>query len=475
MPVSNSSRLLRPISGAAKLLVFLTTIAAFVSLLALRIEKLISQPYPNTTDGYYYLHELRSYLATGRGYYTDHSPFFLLSTSMGRLFGIGDEQTLLDATAFTSLTILGLALALPLARRRLWWLLPAMFLLPWGSDVLYFRNYSFPRQALALALVMLGLSLSLPSQRKASRSLSSIVGATFLLVGAAMHSLAALVGIALVLSELRIRASSRLLIGLVAAGALLWYATAQEKELLGGMPPGIHFGWQAACIYLRCTSSERVEFFLQALSFLLFVIYLAHKPSEERTPAPPAIFGIVLLYVLFNCAVWDFRGGMAFRLATSSTWIIFFGWSLLLGHKDSPRYLPILFVIALSAGTAAWLKFEHNPYSRKRPWIEILAAHKQILTDWIPNDALVIAPHGSEFAVTYFLGKRATHDLSPRSGIPLFKLTRASLVARECISVESISGSTSFAASCINFGHDRAIYRVEDGENLSDNFSWKPE
>ena len=119
----------------------------------------IFQKQYNMTDAFYYLQEFRAQLAGG-AYYEKFSSFFFLLSLVGRLLHL-DEQALYIGASITSLLMLSFALAWTARREDTKWLLPALALIPWLSDLIFFRHFAFLREFFSLSLLFLACEMGL--------------------------------------------------------------------------------------------------------------------------------------------------------------------------------------------------------------------------------------------------------------------------------------------------------------------------
>ena len=110
-------------------------------------------PHPNATDAYFYLKEFQTWMRDGTGYYEQRSVFFFVTSAAGRLMGLTEEQLYFFVGVF-GLVLLSAGLGLFAAGRRTNWLVPIAMMLPWVSDLVFFRHFAFLRQSFSVGVAL---------------------------------------------------------------------------------------------------------------------------------------------------------------------------------------------------------------------------------------------------------------------------------------------------------------------------------
>ncbi len=395
-----------------KLLFCLASFLLFTVVVCDRLLWFATLEQPGSTDSYYYLQDFKHFLLHAKGYYSTTSPFLLVSGTLGYLLSLNELQ-LLFGVAIVSLGLLSLALCIPALRKGDSYLLPALASLPWVSDIVFYRAYAFARQSLALSLLVFALSLYYTrtnSRQTLIPSRADFVSILLGLLAASMHALAAamLAFSLLFLPMLKLRQRGFAL--LAAAVALSAYAHQTQKRLFTfqGLSPRRFF--DGACVDFHCSSFELAEYRVLTVG-LIFLVLLAWF---LRTPKHPFWYFSLITAVLFNLPIWHESSGLSWRLSLASAWPLLCGWSI------SPylfqKKLPVQIVSGLCF--ASYLLFAatlpHNRYRLVSPTIELLQRYSAKLQSVLPKDSFVLAPHGPQFAVTYYT-QRASAKKIPQS------------------------------------------------------------
>lgn len=379
---------------------------------------LASHRCPLDYDGFYYLQELTYRLNQGTGYYHGFSPFFRALTDLARLFDLTPATTL-NVWVWGSLLLLSVGFVLLIGRSGTWWWLsPALAVLVWLSDTLFYLHYGFLRQAGAFALLVTGLALfrSHPAQWAGTEVLNRAAGFVLIVIAAVFHLFAGLVGLLFVLFDKEM-GNWRWRIGtaLPLFAASVYFLIPKAGPLAAGLTIAAKPAWEAARLAGQITPFETAEFWIYAAAGAGLTAVGALKRSRS-----PLFWALVALFALMVLPVWSQEmGGFAYRLIRSAPWALFLALAVGLGDapadeaKDRRPFLPVLLVGVLAAVLMARLLLPASTRPIGPSMApETLERHGPLLKAWIPKGTFVQAPHGIQFRVTYFLGRPSARDLS---------------------------------------------------------------
>lgn len=372
----------------------LALVSLFIFFTIERFRWIWEKEYPIATDGFFYLLELRSYASDGTGTYTSYNPFFLALTGVQLALNCSPETTYNILVSFNIL-ILAVALGITASSSSLIvGLLINTALL--GSDTLFFRIYAFPQQALSMGLFVLGLSLlSLPRGNTRKRPILPLalllLSSVFHLTGAALTAIVGLVNVLLSRLPLLLRA----LVGMLGIGflaGLIWFADRPVfafsfTELLPGLPK--------TCDFTSCSAFEEFESWLYLITAsVLFV--------QARGNSLTLI--LLSTFFLLNVPIWTTEGHMAYRLALTSVWLLYIAAALASSLYPTARLTTSLWSLSL---LVSYFTLDHGTYKDPGIPAQILEQHASIVQRWISPQAVILAPHGTQFRLRYFWHREA--------------------------------------------------------------------
>ncbi|MCO6430510.1 MAG: hypothetical protein J5J00_06585 [Deltaproteobacteria bacterium] len=423
----------------------------------IRLSWLTHSSYPNNTDGFYYLTELREQITHGRSYFGESSPFFAITAFFAEALGQSEWEAYRGAglVALTLLSISFGAIALGKGASIVAALLP--MLLPWISDIIFFQSWIFLKQYFAAALVSAGAAMLAVQVRHALPKYALWTAAVALFIfAAATHKIAIPVAAAVAAGELISRSSYRKEILLsVSLGMLAWFLFAsatQPSPLIAPMSEW-KFSVTAACDYMNCSQFERAEL-IAILSLALIVL---PRAAYLRIGEPHAVL-LALLIVALHLPVWSASGGAAFRFSAASVATGYLALSYLAGGRTwlLGRYGMVAFAAILVSFSVTMQRKEYRSELRG---INELITFREALLDWIPQDSFVQAPHGLQFAVTYYLDRRSAKRALDRSGPEAndFKISYLPPRAGSCHTAQAGEKFPPEAA-CVALGSPPKIY-----------------
>ena len=426
---------------------FALTAAVLAQLVSARIRWLGNHPHPTAVDAYYYLQDFRHLLEHGRGYYTPYSPFLFAAEVIGRCFGL-NEFSLFSAIVLLSLALLSLSLGIFFLRVEGRWILPAMLSIPWISDLLFLQTYSYPRMFLSLGLLCSMLSALLVSgdilsQPRAPirRKLAFLAGLAF---SASMHAISAAIAVFwAILNYARSWKAALTLLGIFSA-TVAGYAAMTGKTLFAGY--GLRWGTVVAvpCGAAACTPGEAAEFWIFLFTWIGTVIYLFARRPKERS-----VYIFPLAVVLLKLPVWDASSWMALRFSIVSLWLIAFSWGVTFLF-DKRKQVASLCCAAICSLFFLAADLYISPHADARPDVEIISKNAEDLKRLLPEDCIIIAPHGVEFAITYYTGRASTNRLPKHAKYSMaFELRHEVSEPGKCVRLEPAANFRAAPPECI--------------------------
>lgn len=411
---------------------------------------LAERPWPLDYNGFYYLQEVAHRLEHGEGYYHGVAPFFTALAGFVRLAPLAPPEALdlwiwLGVLAFSAALVAARSPGLPL------WTAPAVVVLVWGSDALFYAHYAFVRQATAMALLAFGLAVL---ERAGLERLDARawIGAGLIWVAGIFHLFAAVVGLAWLvarrLSPVRLTALAAPLLPLVVAGV------ADKVREFGAIPVRAGpLAWDVARRRGWMSPYEYLEYPVYA-AFAVALLVVAWRSRPGR----PVLFWLSAFGSLaFVLPVWDVSG-LGQRLFLSSTWLFL----LAVAAFPSARSLSLGLLAALVAcQTALGLLAPDvprpvGPAMRVEPLLRAAPA----LEAWLPPDAHVLAPNGVQFRVTYLTG-RASSQSPPRDHVgPRYVLRLELDPEPPCPPVEAAVDAPG-DVDCVEIGEGWIVERAE--------------
>lgn len=409
------------------------------------------------TDVFFYLQEFRSWLS-GTFYYAPHSPFFFLVTSVGKFLGANEHELFLT-TGLLSLTLLSLALTVASFRRETWWYAPLVILIPWSSEILFFRSFAYLKQSLSLSVFLLGgaivaRTLAAPG---GSHWRMGFVGYAFILLGMSLHKFTALLGLGTLAIYFSLGLSTKkrniLWLGGLTLGMLLL--------VVGPTPIVSSNAWQSnglrnACAYMNCSSFEWMEFLLALFLSSVAVLFC----SREAHRGSRLLLSLAGMYFILNLPIWNKEEGYAFRLATASVGLAYLIGCALMGTCTHRRVREGLALTTLFAFAFSPFGLTRKSYDAPRAAYVELERYRSQLKDWIPADSFVLASHGQQFAVTYFLERASAREYPKEAPDSLFSLGESTRFPTACTDLRSFSGKVPEMASCVRLTETLYIERL---------------
>jgi|GEM_PF-2169670 len=392
-------------SKGSRLSIFGWVVFLFVA--AWRLAWIYQHPYPIATDSFYYLEEFRSYLSGGTGYYTDRELFFQICAAIGKLFAINPEQ-IYNLLVISSLTLVSAALVLVIRSSQRIWIAPLIVAALWSSDLLFYRHYAFPQQAFAVGCVLLGIAVIVNGF---SSRVALVAGLSLAVLGASFHLFAACLALLILIALLTSQISRVLLVTLLlvlCGAAAIAFATLDSgafQSWHGAWPPGI----VRACTFARCSTAEWSEVFV--LSAVVLSAALVGWRAGVRDARYWSLWSIPLM---LNLLPWNDQNHLSYRLALATPWCIF--WIAAYGLRFQIA-LPI-YLLVIGAAIGGVLGRGEYPGPTLDP--RELASNREALQRWIPQDAVVVAPHGIQYRVRYEIERSSQHRMP--SSVPTNKV-----------------------------------------------------
>jgi len=440
-------------------------IFAAVSLLALwliavdRLNWLFSFQYPTSTDGFFYLQEFKERLE-GRSYYSPYSAFFTFAGVIGRLSNVNPPQ-LFNLIFILGLSSFSLGIIIFAKEAKAVWLSPALVAMLWGSDILFFRHYAFLKQGFSLGVLVLGLSLIYPYvlKRRIKFQSREIAGVALIIFASLCHVFAA--GLVLlffiVTSNLSKIKAAPFLILLIFAGSLLAFLILQPKFYFRNPFITWHFAWYAACEFANCSPKEWFEFEIGSAYVLALLLLGIFFRSFK-----PLFWALLVAVLILNAPFWTEEGHMSYRLAFSSFWvlvlIILTGPMEALNIQNKASFSLLLVFLILSVGMGR--RFETKPYQGNNALINELSSNADKLKKWLPEDAVVIAEHGMQFRISYFLDRKSIQRFPGTGKIPSYFQLKKSFSNSNCSELEHIH--TGQVINCVLLGSGWRIEHISN-------------
>jgi hypothetical protein len=419
-------------------------------------------PYPLSTDAYYYLHEMSNRLVSGQGYYTNFSPFFWWCTLPGKLLSLS-ELEIFNLTICTGILVLSFSLGYLVFSRQDWWRTPAMIYLIWASDILFYRHYAFLKQGTAVAVLFLGTALLLNASFKSKRTAYCFKAAgivLFVLAGLFHVFAALLVPLFLLSSEssLKLKRSWKIGAVCVLAAAAVFFVSGHVGRIFETTVFRFEWGWQSACKYTQCSSVEWMEmtaYCLFAFVFIGYGIWLRISSS---------FFWLIwFMYLFLNLPIWNLADHMSHRLALSSVWLCFLGCAVTFRIKTAAKNPPsniIFLVFSLFLLIISWV-CSSRIYTGPPMAVELIANNREVLKKWIPEDSFVLARHGLQFRITYFLNRSSAKEFPENSDYAhYFELRKTKRKKKRCELLNSETRVISDAAECIALSNKWALFKI---------------
>ena len=340
--------------------------------------------WPLDYDGFYYLVELKHRLETSSGYYTaSFHPFFSVVTWILRIGGWSPAQAY-PWLVWIAFVLFGFGLLRPFIKKN-FAICSFLFLLFFGSHYAFFGFYGFLKQGWGMAMVSLG--------------------GAFSVFAFAFHPSSALcAGVAFFRER---KMSPPVLAGL---GALTLFLSWKLFPSISFFNP---------FTFLTTHQLSASEFF--EVLFLFFIVLGSLVFLRGKSDSWMKFFGVLSLVGFL-----PFWGAESWRMLITSFLI-----SLVFIRRFMEKYSTQVeifvpkFLVALLLGVMVFPAEIHplGPTLLVEPIEEMAPALKA----WIPPHSFILAPHGLQFRLTYFLDRSSGQTLPSHfnaASTPLFELHR---------------------------------------------------
>jgi len=429
-----------------------------------RISWISQLAHPNSTDAYFYLKEFQTWMRDGAGYYESYSTFFTVTSLAGRLFGLSEER-LFFSVAVCGLIFLSAGLGLLAAGRKTAWLVPIAVILPWLSDLIFFRHFAFVRQSFSVGLAVLGAALLLRRELFFRRTAALVAGWSLLTLACLMHSFTAaasitlLAGVCLFHALLDIRykmfALAAIAAAAVVAGIFLTHGTHREifsdQIALGG-------GVSRICGVMACSTYELAELYFWFGAATFAALWAAIKGRKDVF-----LISAAFLYATLNLPIWHWESGLGFRLAIASVWIAMVMGVVAARELSYTGKVPWFAEALIALVYFGFLNTYHKEYTLERPPIPFLRANADKLKQWLPSDTFVIAQHGVEFAVTYLLERRSALKMPAEESVPALATIEQTFNYGECYRLNPGDPAPPPETACVDLGNQFVLRIVRRG------------
>lgn len=380
---------------------------------------LFSYPFPVGVDGYYYAQQIKSILANGTLYYPSRTPlvFYLIASVCGRH---GDIVRCIKTTSIAMEVLLFLAfwvLLWQLTRSCsiAWWGVVIMGLLPshlflladFTKELLCFTLLAWSAVCIHAAVTghrhwLHGVAIML-----FLLAVLSHVSALFLLVTLMIGA-----GVMKLSDKYSYLASTLICLSWCAAPAIALSSSFHTASL--HLPPGGTTWW----------APERLA--ILTVSVILLVISVG---TVELAKLPMLFFGTVALVALCLTAnPWldqnsDFLFGRASMTANLQLGVLISGllYSRRIGaYKRGlwAAYAILVGFMSLSIASPLEVRGLNDSYLKRRAQL----ADALVQTTIPEQHAIVIAPQGDQFAITYYTGLPSQHSWNAGSTVPIYWL-----------------------------------------------------
>ena len=310
----------------------------FVCLLYSRLTWVFSHNLPISTDGFYYLLEIREYMSVGEGYFSESSVFFWSLGFLASLFQLSPERVFQFLVVFSVLVFPATVLLIARTRKQLLigFLVGSLYFV---SDVVFFRHYAFPRQALSLSFVMSAILVFEHIFQQSPTFGRKLLAWSFLILGACLHlsgAVAAWLWMIFAGERLRLTRDTRIFVAIVGCVGGLIFLINTDKNIFAQESAELSKGLYGLCKRMECSSFEWLETLLYLCFPLFFTLYGAIRGLISN-PYTSAIVGIFL----FQLPIWTTVGDMAYRLNIVSVWFVILLLLLSVKIKRSFANFPI--------------------------------------------------------------------------------------------------------------------------------------
>lgn len=231
-----------------------------------------------------------------------------------------------------------------------------------------------------------------------------------MLLAMSMHFFTAAVGLLLCSGWIRTDGLRRvpffatLLVGLSAV-----YALAREsgKTILESNWIRPEVGWQLYCRLYSCSEYQWAEYMLFTAAFIFLLCSLFISPLKGRR----VLMTLLFIIALISLPVWNTRNGLGTRLGMSALWFVVFALAYSLPLQLQVRRFVILLCLLSSAN---WYLSEHAYWGTRGRPSEVFPEYTAFMRQLIPPDSILVAEHGMQFAVNYYLSMHSTTKMAVR-------------------------------------------------------------
>ena len=438
-------------------LIFAASFTSAVYFINLRLTWIFEFQYPPTTDGFFYLQEIKYRLQNNSGYYVSFSPFFSLISIFANLLNIKDEIFIYRTLVILSLLSFSISGAIFVGSKKNIWLLLAVFQIAWISDVLFFRHYAFVKQSASISFFLLGCSiyLNIAREKSSAKNILCLISCILIFVGVVTHLFTAAIFAGLLLFNFFAKSNLKKLnfaLGTGIAVAVYWIGTLKEKKLFEFFPHKLELSWQTFCGNLLCYEFDYFEYYLYTGIFIYLIgsyIYRKNKDSVR-------LF-FILGYLLLVLPIWNLESQFVYRAAFSSVWLILFAFFSQLKEDNILDKIALITVLTLMTTV-----YHFSTHLRVRSIYmpsEKLLEYKNLLQTWIPEDSFVLAPHTMQFKISYFLNRRSASQIGKEKYENTFVFSEGPPDQSQCKIISSVDEKIPAFTKCISIENRWRFYK----------------
>lgn len=441
---------------------FACSLLTLLAIVYQRILWIITLDYPRSTGSYFYLNEIRAYLETGKGYYRSYSSFFWLVSLPGRIFGV-DELTIYYAAICCSLLFFGAAAAVLAYSRRTRVVLPFLLALPWLSDVIFFRHFAFLEQAFSVSLLFLSFALVYRLRGEDTRFVRIVRGLAVVvsLFCMSMHMFTAALG-ALMFAAVApfdfMKDDVRYWSLVFALFFIPLAAILGDKVVLQLIPAEFAPTWASNCDSQNCSAFEIYEFRLFALIYLVILIITLQQKVRSAL-----LTFLLTAWLIFSIPIWNEQTDMAYRLAQATPWLVLLALALLCRKAKSPMVTVLVIPVVVFGIAAGSFLLPRTRYDLINSDFDVIRKNAVLLSKWVPKDAIVVAPHGMQFVVSYYLRNAALKRLDQQdSSRTVYRIMRLRAnKSRRCPDISLLQDEQPGEVNCLQLSPHIRIQRIK--------------
>ncbi len=433
-----------------------------VSLLVLleiynRVNWIYGREYLPNFDFFYYLQELTYRLQTGHGYYLNLSLFFDILVMISKVLLLSPLNTI-KLVILGNMIVFSTGVVLLSYNKKYWYLVPAIVYIIWGSDIIFYSSYEFIRQVSSISFVPLGMYLikaHLRSRIKRKFNIFFILGIIILFFSSIIHIFGQVfIALYLFISAKKngIRIKFLLLLFFLAS----IYLNLNKLNLLFRsfsltLPPfNIFFE----------DKINGMGFFLNLFIGVL-VIFFRLKMKEKSDDS----WLIWTLFILLYLPIWKTESGSYLvRFTYTSAFLLVLALAYDLAQSYSKEYKKaIIWAVFLLSLNNIVIKVIHRPpldEASPNPSLEAITSKKKILNQWLPENALIVAPQGVQYRITFFLHRRAVNYkgyADTNRQFPVYKINDFHPASFECSDTTEIKHDLKYI-DCIQLEKDWFIW-----------------